>query len=229
MVDRGGWFLHRLDVPDLLRAFNEIAGSADSVPTRTRRGAPPLTRRRSYATTSGRTSSPLRTKRGAVQWSSVRDGHGCKECHGPRTITRKDLDAVAAVRGGKCQSEEYVNNRTSYLWKCENPAHPAWKATYSSVSGGSWCGKCHHEARKGRGNTTTQLGLEDLQRAAETRGGRCLAKRYRGTAGTYEWDCGDPDHRTWKATFASVRRGSWCRKCYADGRRRLTQRCLRKL
>ena len=66
MVDRWGWCSHTSDVPNLLRAFNSMHAGPTSVPSRALRVAPMPWRRRSYATSAGRTSLKLRAQVDAI-------------------------------------------------------------------------------------------------------------------------------------------------------------------
>jgi len=54
----------------------------------------------------------------------------------------------AAAKDGFCLSNQYFSAREKLIWKCSNPKHESWEATYDSVRRGSWCLKCAKEKRK---------------------------------------------------------------------------------
>ena len=82
--------------------------------------------------------------------SSVRQGHWCLECSGSKKKNIYDMQHLAKMRGGKCLSTEYVNNKTKLKWKC-NKGH-IWEAVPSSVATRTWCPVCgnnkSHESNK---------------------------------------------------------------------------------
>jgi len=55
------------------------------------------------------------------------------------------------------------------------------------------------------------LTIQDMQKTAQDRGGRCLSKRYFGSSKKLLWEC-LRGHR-WKAQPEQVRHGSWCPAC----------------
>jgi hypothetical protein len=58
--------------------------------------------------------------------------------------------------------------------------------------------------------------IKELREIAKLRGGKCLSRRYLGTHSKHLWRCSEGHE--WKATFDSVRRGSWCPYCAGQGR-----------
>lgn len=57
-----------------------------------------------------------------------------------------------------------------------------------------------------------RLTLEDVQKTAEERGGKCLSDEYKNAREKLLWEC-ELGH-TWWATTGNVRsRGSWCPEC----------------
>ena len=62
-----------------------------------------------------------------------------------------------------------------------------------------------------------RLTLTDMQRAARSRGGRCLSRRYVNSYTPLQWQCAG-GHR-WRAIPHSVRQGHWCKACAIDRRR----------
>ena len=78
---------------------------------------------------------------------AIRQGHWCKRCADERL--RHPANAVhdlAAVRGGKCLAERYVNSQSKIEWMCERGHR--WLASFNSVKQGSWCPQCKAEKRE---------------------------------------------------------------------------------
>ncbi|MBU4487200.1 MAG: hypothetical protein KKD38_09770 [Candidatus Delongbacteria bacterium] len=73
-------------------------------------------------------------------------GSWCPAC-GAESAKRKltgsfdEIKDIAAKRGGKCLSTEYVNNYTRLVFQCEN-GH-VWEAEPKRIKAGHWCRKCH--------------------------------------------------------------------------------------
>jgi len=116
-----------------------------------------------------------------------------------RKITKEDCEEIARSHGGKCLAE-YSNAHTIIKWACAE-GHQ-WSASYANVSRGSWCPTC-----AGRPTIT----LEDCERLAKERGGKCLGAVYINNNTPIVWKC--PKGHTWKARLGNVKRGSWCPVC----------------
>jgi len=73
-------------------------------------------------------------------------GSWCPAC-GEESARKKlqgsfdEIKDIAAKRGGKCLSTEYVNNFTRLVFQCEN-GH-VWEAEPKRIKAGHWCRKCH--------------------------------------------------------------------------------------
>ncbi len=77
--------------------------------------------------------------------NTVQSGKWCPEC--ARATQSRDMrlglpamQTIAVSRGGRCLSDEYVNNNTHLLWQCKE-GHQ-WKAIPSSIKSGHWCPVC---------------------------------------------------------------------------------------
>ena len=118
-----------------------------------------------------------------------------------KRLTIEDMQEIAAQRGGLCISGSYTNWNTNLLWQCA--MEHQWHATPTNIKRGSWCRECAIE--NGR------LKIEEMQRIAEDRGGRCLSPKYSNSDTHLKWQCAQK-HR-WLATPNSVKHGTWCRLC----------------
>jgi thiol-disulfide isomerase/thioredoxin len=134
------------------------------------------------------------------QWkavpSSIKQGKWCPYCAGIAKKTIEQMHQLAKERGGRCLSEKYINNQTKLLWECSEGHR--WKATPRQ---GKWCPYC-----AGRGKT-----IEDMQKLAKGRGGKCISKAFLGARKKLLWEC-SKGHQ-WMAIPDSIRRGSWCPQC----------------
>ena len=62
-----------------------------------------------------------------------------------------------------------------------------------------------------------KLTLDEIQRDAAARGGRCISETYVDSLTLMEWECA-AGHR-WRACAHAIRQGHWCKRC-ADARLR---------
>ena len=132
--------------------------------------------------------------------SIVKAGGWCPECASTK-LTLQDMQDLAAEKGGRCLSSEYLNSQLKLDWECAE-GH-TWPATPASVKKGHWCPHC-------AGNT--RYSIADAQAIAHQRGGECLSERYDGTQSKLNWRCAIG--HLWAATPASIwNSGTWCPVC----------------
>jgi len=62
--------------------------------------------------------------------------------------------------------------------------------------------------------------IEDMQKIATSRGGKCLSQTYITTNQKLTWQCAQ-EHQ-WDATPNSVKRGTWCPACHRQNRTQVT-------
>jgi hypothetical protein len=117
-----------------------------------------------------------------------------------KKLTLQAMASLARERGGRCVSPVYINSAVPLLWECA--AGHQWSAAPESVRKGSWCPECAGVRR---------LTLEEIQRLAEYRGGKCLSNRYVNGASKLIWRC-SAGHE-WNATPSQIRKGHWCPFC----------------
>jgi hypothetical protein len=73
--------------------------------------------------------------------NDIQQGHWCPTCSRCARGTIEKMHALAAKRGGKCLSTEYVNNHTKLLWQC-GEGHETWLAKPNDIQTGYWCPTC---------------------------------------------------------------------------------------
>jgi hypothetical protein len=117
------------------------------------------------------------------------------------------MQAIAASKGGRCLSEQYVGCFTPLEWECGHGHR--WKAAPSSVKHRTWCPVCARLARV--------YSIDEMREVARTRGAQCLSEVYVNNLTPLEWCCAS-GHR-WKALPLGVLQGTWCRQCYYDSMR----------
>ena len=118
-----------------------------------------------------------------------------------KKLTLTEIQKIAKERGGKCLSNKYINSRTKYTWQCSK-GH-TWDATHNSIQQGAWCPIC---------GGTKKLTIEDIQKLAHSKGGKCLSNRYINSKTKYTWKCSKG--HVWDAAHRSIRQGTWCPICH---------------
>ena len=70
------------------------------------------------------------------------------------------------------------------------------------------------EAIRMENNTSmgkSPLSIEEMQKIAKSRGGRCLSETYEGSIAKLQWECSEK--HTWWASPENVKRRTWCQTC----------------
>lgn len=124
--------------------------------------------------------------------------------------TIKDMQVLAAKKGGKCLSKEYVLNNVSLKWQCKE-GH-TWENQPANITMGQWCSICSKENEK--------LTIEEMQEIAKSRGGKCISKVYTDIKTKLKWEC-SKGHK-WDAIPSLVKHhGSWCPVCAGNTKKSL--------
>lgn len=119
----------------------------------------------------------------------------------------KELKNTAELRGGKLLSTVYLGSASKYLWECKK-GHQ-WEATGSSVKHGRWCAKCSRKEK---------LSIEEMNKLASDKGGKCLSTIYINGKSKLKWECQYGD--VWESTPDSVKNhNSWCPYCAGNAKR----------
>jgi len=115
--------------------------------------------------------------------------------------TISDLKQFASEKGGDCLSEKYVDNETSYTWKCANN-HIFQKVWVVVKTRGGWCASCK-----------TGNGIDSLKKYAEEKGGKCLSTLYKRGDSKYEFECANGHHFSCTWNNLKFNRKDWCPEC----------------
>lgn len=149
--------------------------------------------------------------------SDIRRGTWCPKCaninrSGAKKLTIEQMMSIAEERGGKCLSEKHIDNKTKLKWKCSE-GH-IWEAKPSHIKDGIWCPVCGAIKR----GLSRRLSLEDAQKIAEDRSGKCLSKKYDVTPNKLTWQCSE-GHQ-WESTYTNIQSGRWCPECARKKKKR---------
>jgi len=117
------------------------------------------------------------------------------------SYTIKDLQKFAEKKGGKCLSEKYNNNASSYTWECEN-GHIFEKVWLVVKTREAWCREC-----------TNGNGIVTLQKFAEKKGGKCLSTKYIRGDTKYEFSCSEGHQFSVCWNNLKFGKTKWCRQC----------------
>jgi hypothetical protein len=122
-----------------------------------------------------------------------------------KRLTLEECQKLALERGGKCLSQEYINNSTKMLWECSK-GHQ-WKAKFSHILyRKQWCPYCCGNIK----------GLEDLQKLAETKNAELISDKYINRKTHYLWKCKNNKDHLWLSTIDTFKRCQGCIYCYGN-------------
>lgn len=145
----------------------------------------------------------------------VINGSWCMQCALEASKDQNGLiraQEYARSKGGKCLANEYKNIRARTQWKCHDPNHPIFEATFRIANSGNWCPQCAYQ--KISDKKKFKHGLTLAQEYAQSRGGKCLSKEYINSREKLQWKCHDPSHPIWEGSYGGVAlRKVWCSKC----------------
>ncbi len=130
--------------------------------------------------------------------------HTLFDIYSPKIL--EEMKTLAKNRGGECLSPKYINSNSKLVWKCSE-CH-VWEALPHSVKKGHWCPICATEIRADK----LRGGLEEFQRIAQKRGGKCLSSKYINSQRKLKWEC--KEGHVWEAVPNSIKMGGWCPICY---------------
>lgn len=106
---------------------------------------------------------------------------------------------IAKQNNGKCLSEEYINFTKKLKFQCDK-GH-IFEKQFICLKKGQWCPCC-----KGWHKT-----IDDMQKIAESKGGKCLSKKYIHSEVKLKWKC--KKGHIWEACPHDIIRNHWCPYC----------------
>ena len=137
-------------------------------------------------------------------------------CYEKQKASIEKMQKLAETRDGKCLSKKYINSWTHLRWLCKD-GH-VWEASPANIKTGHWCPTCG-QTRQG----LHKYSINDMQKLAETREGKCLSTEYINNRTKLKWVC--KNGHIWEASPDSINgyrrsHGSWCPIC--ANRKKLT-------
>lgn len=139
------------------------------------------------------------------RWSAshhnVSNGSWCPYCCKVRERITKDAHEIARKKNGRCLSTECVSTDTIMTWQCEQ-MHIWTSRVYNIRHNKTWCPHCAG---------MLPLSIEDAQKVAIEKGGKCLSDEYINSRTHLSWKC--HQNHIWTATLSHIKRGTWCPYC----------------
>ncbi len=128
----------------------------------------------------------------------------CFECTRmeQRKENLKKIKKIAIARHGKCLSNAFLDYNTKLEFECKE-GHK-WKATpFIIIFDHSWCPYCNGKMRKT---------IEEMQKLAAKRKGKCISKKYINVITPLKWKC--KKGHVWTTPPLNILSGTWCPKCH---------------
>ena len=122
--------------------------------------------------------------------------------------TIQEMRQIAEARRGKCLSTAYINNRTKLQWQGAD-GH-TWSAVPGSIMIGRWCPSCKGK-RISKSKDKYKRTIQEMQKIAKARGGKCLSDTYANNSTKLLWTCSE-NHQWW-AVPGKIIAGQWCPYC----------------
>lgn len=127
-----------------------------------------------------------------------------------------EVRKIALSKGGKCLSETYINSKAKLKFECSK-GH-TWETIPLIIKNGGWCNICAVQ----RVSDTQRDTLQDYIKIIESKGGKCLSKKYISQQKSkIHVEC-EFGHR-WYARPQGLKNGTWCRKCYGTAKSTLRE------
>lgn len=112
---------------------------------------------------------------------------------------------TAVEKGGKLLSTTYEKANKKMLWECSEKHQ--WWTTVQNIRSGKWCKKCSSK----KASEHLKKNIDDCKTLAEINEGYCLSEIYVNSQTNLIWQC--KGGHTWQATYANVKKGTWCKIC----------------
>ena len=126
---------------------------------------------------------------------------------------KEEADRIAAGHGGLCLSAIIPSFISKALWKCSNPSHPEWTASFASVKGhrsrhGSWCDRCFRERRR----MVMRLSLDKVRAKLKRCDIELVSESYSGIETLISCRCLKCGH-LWPTRLRHINHGHGCPEC----------------
>jgi hypothetical protein len=111
-----------------------------------------------------------------------------KEIKLSHVYSPKKIDTIkryGETKGWKCLSDTYYGPNHKLEWECSKCGH-RWLSTYKNIRQRKYCSSCHVITVAPRGPKYT---IEDMQKLAINKNGKCLSDQYIHTQKHLLWEC----------------------------------------
>lgn len=135
-------------------------------------------------------------------------GNWCKKCKNieKRKQLLKKYQEFAEKYGGKCLSDDYINEQVPLLWQC-SIGHMWYSIPHTIINQKFSCMKCDVTEHKNKL-------LNQCKEYAKTKDGECLSTEFKNIRTIMQWRC-SAGH-TFDRSYMFVEKGSWCHVCEKD-------------
>jgi hypothetical protein len=116
--------------------------------------------------------------------------------------TIEHLKEFAKAKGGDCLSEVYTNSHDLYTW-LDNMGN-TWQARWYNILNGTWSPFLQEQKKA---DSLRKYTIVDLQKHAETKGGKLLSTEYQNTKTKLTWE--DSKGRSFRMDWEHVLSGQW--------------------
>lgn len=131
---------------------------------------------------------------------SLKAGYWCPKCARNAKLDISEAKKLAELKGGKCLDDVYINNQVKMRWECGSGHR--WAASLVGIKSGTWCPVCAH---------TIKGTIEEMNRLALSRNGKCLSDKYLNANTKLTWQC-EYGH-IWSTKPSHIKSGHWCPTC----------------
>ncbi|MBL0341195.1 MAG: hypothetical protein IPP71_09830 [Bacteroidetes bacterium] len=115
----------------------------------------------------------------------------------------EQIRKIAISKGGKCVSDEYLNNYTHLEFRCKM-GH-VFFANANNIKTGYWCAHCSGNAK---------LTIDIFKELAISHGGQLISKEYIGIDHSLNWKCKE-GHAFHLTGYSVKNNNNWCPHCKA--------------
>jgi len=133
--------------------------------------------------------------------ANIKKGYWCPDCALAKKSMLAEMRKIARERGGKCLSRKYISSDAKLTWQCKE-GHE-WEAVPNNIKQGTWCPVCTINAQRDT--------IEEMQKIAEERGGKCLSREYIDSRTKLTWQC--KEGHQWETVPGHIKEGTWCAAC----------------
>jgi hypothetical protein len=145
----------------------------------------------------------------------IETNNWCPECN--RKTVSNQLKNILKNKNGKLIKGKIINHKSEVIIKCEN--NHTWKTKiHNIIYNENWCPHCSNCAK---------LTIEEMQKIANGRNGKCLSETYVNSKTNLLWEC-EKGHR-WTAEPNRIKiQKSWCPICKESLGERIVSKYLQQ-